>query len=268
MKILVAIFLLWASLAVAQTTVTGVIQDPSGAVATSGYVQFTLAPSLSNVQYYVLGTTVITPRTVRCGINGSGQVKNLALSGACIVYGNDIITPVNTSYTVAYAPGNVVTSTITGNLITGASYSLNSPVFQPPIAPSQSSSVYTTPVNWNIIPSSNNIFSIGSAVLKYLSVYATTVNTDRTTNVQTLQTTACITGSTPNSPCSSTLSWGTAWADTNYTVSCTISTVASGNPYIYTIGTKSTTGFVLWMAPLTAAVSAANVNCIGVKNAT
>ena len=65
MKILVAIFLLWASLAVAQTTVTGVIQDPSGAVATSGYVQFTLAPSLSNVQYYVLGTTVIYKQPIK-----------------------------------------------------------------------------------------------------------------------------------------------------------------------------------------------------------
>lgn len=88
-------------------TITGTITDLSGSVVTSGQVTFSLQPSVDTT---ISGVARFVPSTVACGINGSGLVKNLALSGACTVVTNTSQTPSGTSYLVCIWPGNVKTS--------------------------------------------------------------------------------------------------------------------------------------------------------------
>lgn len=88
-------------------TITGTITDLSGALVTSGQVTFSLQPSVDTT---ISGVTRFVPLTITCGINGSGLVKNLALSGACVVTTNTSQTPSGTWYLVCIWPGNVKTS--------------------------------------------------------------------------------------------------------------------------------------------------------------
>jgi hypothetical protein len=88
-------------------TITGTITDLSGSLVTSGQVTFSLQPSVDTT---ISGVTRFVPSTTTCGINGSGLVKNLALSGACVVVTNTSLTPSGTSYLVCIWPGNVKTS--------------------------------------------------------------------------------------------------------------------------------------------------------------
>jgi hypothetical protein len=106
---LAAFGLLLSFTAQAQTTatITGTIKDLTGSVVTSGQVTFDLQPSIDTTQS---GTARFVPSTVTCGINGSGLVKNLALSGACTVTTNTSLVPANTSYRVCIWPANVKTS--------------------------------------------------------------------------------------------------------------------------------------------------------------
>lgn len=174
----IALLLLLPAAVMAQaiTTVTGTIQSATGGIATSGYVEFRISPASNAVQYFVLGTAIIAPQTSRCGINSSGAVVNATLTGACQVWGNPSISPANTAYTVVFAPANAVTNTVARQLITGSSYSLNSPVFTPSIAiVPQSATVNTPPANANIVPIAPNAFTVGSALLPYASGYFNTL---------------------------------------------------------------------------------------------
>lgn len=88
-------------------TITGTITDLGGALVTSGQVTFSLQPSVDTT---ISGVTRFVPSTTTCGINASGLVKNLALSGACVVVTNTSLTPSGTWYQVCIWPGNVKTS--------------------------------------------------------------------------------------------------------------------------------------------------------------
>ena len=166
------LFLLFAFSVQAQTVVTGYISNSTGGPATKGYVEFTIMPQSSAIWYTVPGTATIAPQTARCGINGSGQVKNLALTGNCLVWGNDVISPGNTTYKVTFAPDNVVRNTISQVSITGATYSLNSPVFAPivSIVP-QYQTITTSPISVNLIPAAPHAFNVGSAGIPYAAGY-------------------------------------------------------------------------------------------------
>src|SRR5437660_8278468 len=154
-----------------QTTVTGLIETPTGVAATSGYVEFRLTPQSSGIAFRVPGVGVIAPATSRCTINGSGTLT------ACLVWGNTVIAPANTCYDVVFAPNNIVRSTIRGELISGTTYDLSSPVFCPNVAvvPAQQAAITTTPIQSNIIPGANKVFTLGSATNYFGSGFVDTL---------------------------------------------------------------------------------------------
>ena len=173
------LLLMFATLGFAQTktTVTGVVQDASGNLATSGTVVFNLSPQNSGIIYFVTGTGIIAPQTGTCGIDGSGNIKNLALSGVCQVWGTDLIQPANLTYQVAFFPNGVgsPTNTVAQQCITGATYDLSNPKFCPVIKPTpQGAVVITSPIQNNLIPSADAVFSLGSASLRYANIFAST----------------------------------------------------------------------------------------------
>jgi hypothetical protein len=165
--------LLFAMTCMAQTpvTVTGLVTDAGNNPATSGYVQFDILPTASSVHYFIAGFGTIS-QTTRCGINASGQVLNLALSGACTVWGNDLINPANTQYRVTIAPGGVISNVVPGECITGSSYSLSNPVFCPQVQVNpQQAIIRANPFQTNIIPLTASVFNIGSPLAPYAAVY-------------------------------------------------------------------------------------------------
>jgi len=158
-----------------KTTVTGVVQDASGNLATSGTVVFNLSPQNSGIIYFVTGTGIIAPQTGTCGIDGSGNIKNLALSGACQVWGTDLIQPANLTYQVAFFPNGVgsPTNTVAQQCITGTTYDLSNPKFCPVIKPTpQGATVITSPIQNNLIPAADAVFNLGSASLRYGNIFA------------------------------------------------------------------------------------------------
>lgn len=156
-----------------QTTVTGVVFDSGGSPATSGFVEFDLQPAGASFQFFVTGVGVIAPQSVQCGIDGSGNVKNFSLTGACLVWGNSLVLPANTTYTVQIAPNGIVTNVVPGECINGASYSLSNPVFCPRLSLNpQSAVVITTPIQQNLIPGADAVFNLGSSLNRYANVFA------------------------------------------------------------------------------------------------
>lgn len=157
-----------------QTTVTGVVFDSGGNPATSGFVEFDLQPVNSGVQFTIPGIGVIAPQNTVCGIDGSGNVKNLAnLANPCLVWGNSVVSPANTTYTVQFAPGGVVTNVVSQECINGASYSLAAPVFCPRLSLNpQSAFVITTPIQQNLIPGADAVFSLGSLTNRYANLFS------------------------------------------------------------------------------------------------
>lgn len=145
---------LWAQV---PTTVTGLITDTGGNPATSGYVQFDIAPSAGAVQYFVSGINTIAPQSVQCPINGTGHIS-------CSLWGNDIISPANTTYTVTLAPNGNVTNVINGECITNtAPYDLNTPHFCPIVQVNpQQAIIRANPFQTNIIPPADSVFTVGS----------------------------------------------------------------------------------------------------------
>lgn len=173
LKHLLALFL-FALPAFAQTpvTVTGLVTDAGNNPATSGYVQFDIMPKVSSVHYFIAGFGTIT-QTTQCGINGSGQVLNLALSGPCTIWGNDLITPGNTQYKVTFAPNGNISNIIPGECITGVSYSLNSPVFCPVVQINpQQTIIRANPFATNVIPLVDASFNVGSPSFRYNGYFA------------------------------------------------------------------------------------------------
>jgi hypothetical protein len=173
--LLAAMLLLGAQVSLAQSrlTVTGTITDAGGNVATSGYVQFSLTPNSSSIQFRVSGMGVLVPTTLKCAINASGQVKNfLNLTLPCLLWGNDNITPVNTAYNVTYAPGNTVLKTVPNVLFQGVGpIDLSNPTFAPnTIISPQYSTIFSSPFQTNIIPAADGLFNIGTAGRAYNNI--------------------------------------------------------------------------------------------------
>lgn len=178
MKRLLSLLLLAGSM-IGQTpvTVTGIVQDTTGVLANSGTVTFTLQPQNSGILYFIAGTGVIAPQTGTCGIDALGNIKNLSLTGACQVWGTDLIQPANLTYQIQLFPNGNQGNTISNQCITGSSYSLNSPVFCPFIKPTpQGATVITSPIQNNLIPASNGVFSVGSSSLRYANGFFNNLN--------------------------------------------------------------------------------------------
>ena len=161
----------------APTIVSGTIVDSGGNPATSGYVEFDIAPASSGVAYFVNGNQgIITPQIVTCGISSTGTLVNYvngaAGTGVCNVWANNQINPANTTYTVQFAPGGTVTNSVSRILITGTTYNLNTPQFAPSVQITpQYTTLFAAPVTANIVPSAAHVFNLGSPLYPYANLY-------------------------------------------------------------------------------------------------
>lgn len=265
MKILLGLIglLIFTSTLCAQsaTTVTGTFVGSNGTAATSGYVEFQVQPKVGSVLYYVSGTGVIAPTTSRCGINSSGQLKNLALSGVCSIWGNAVLTPANTTYTIVIAPNGTVQQTVNRLLISGSTYSLSSPVFSSPttLVP-QYQTITTQPIYVNLIPAAANTYTVGTALLPYAAMY---VNSVFASNI-----------GGPLDSLVSTLLSGTTLTYTNGTITTLAASTLSGTTATYTTGNfttlnasgTSTFGTTVFSGTGTVAAITGGLNVIGSTN--
>jgi hypothetical protein len=103
---LVAICALTAS-AQTTTTITGTIKDLTNTAVTSGYVTFTLQPSVDTT---ISGSARYTPQIITCTITGTGAVKANDGVSACTVTNNTSLSPSGTSYVVAICAYNACSS--------------------------------------------------------------------------------------------------------------------------------------------------------------
>jgi hypothetical protein len=158
-----------------QTTVVGTVTNPAGVLATSGYVQFSIKPSSQSILFYIPGLNIQAPTVGRCSINGSGLIKSAAnLANPCLVWGNDVISPGNTTYDVLFAPNGTPGQLIHQLLISGVTYSLFNPVFAPQVTITpQYQTLITPPLGSNLLPISDNVFNIGQAGRRYAGGYFT-----------------------------------------------------------------------------------------------
>lgn len=176
MKKLLLIGLLLSSrtcLAQSPYTVTGTVQSSVGTLATSGTVKFTIKPTSQSILYFVSGTSIIAPQASTCGINPFGLIKNAVnLANPCTVWGNDVITPGNTTYTIQFAPNGTVTNTINNLTINSLCTNLNTPCFVNPtqVVP-QYQTITTSPIFVNLVPAADNVYNVGQAGLRYAAGY-------------------------------------------------------------------------------------------------
>jgi len=155
-----------------KTTVTGVVQGPSGDLATSGYVEFRLVPGAASQPYRVAGTVIIAPMRVRAVINASGLIKATNGTSPLEIWGNDTLQPANSTYQIIFAPAGSPRQTINGYLISGSTYDLSSPVFQTDYALNPASTpLRGEQIEGNILPLIPGVFSVGSQELPYASGY-------------------------------------------------------------------------------------------------
>lgn len=83
----------------------------------------------------------------------------------------------------------------------------------------------------------------------------------------TATTSTCTTGSSSYDTCSTSLTWPSAFADTNYAVTCNGINPSDARATINGITTKSTTGVaVLTVTEGSVAVSFGEIDCVGVHN--
>jgi len=86
-----------------------------------------------------------------------------------------------------------------------------------------------------------------------------------TTPLQTKRVASCTTGAAAASTCTTTVSWTTAFADTNYTATCTIENVTAV-PYVLFYGTKAAGSIVVTIANLTAVAASGTIDCTAVHD--
>lgn len=112
----------WSMSLLAQSpvTITGTIPN-----TTSGTVGFKLTPWSDSVHSLVTFVGAL-PETQSCGINSSGKIVASSLSGPCRIYGNDIISPANTTYTVVFLLNGKTSVSVTNQRITGSTCSVSS----------------------------------------------------------------------------------------------------------------------------------------------
>jgi len=172
MKRLLLLLFLSTRLFAQPVTVTGTITDSGGNLATSGTVEFDIAPFSSSIQYYVPGQTSIAPQSVICSISTVGTLVSSSGSGPCTVWGNDVIAPANTTYTVVFSPNGLLNNSVPREYIAGTLYNLNSPVFAPAVSIiPQYSSIVAPVIQGNLIPALNGSFTVGNAQAFYSNAF-------------------------------------------------------------------------------------------------
>lgn len=193
-----------------KTVVTGTIQNVAGNLATSGTVKFELQPQANSIPYRVSGTTIIAPTTVVATINASGLLKAENGTDPLELWGTDTILPSQTFYRAKFFPDGEQAQTWNLLLITGSSYSLNSPVFYEPqnFVPDQSPPTFQA-IQSNIIPAANGQYNLGSDQKKFGAAYIEQIFAD-TLNFDTLD----IAGQFTNGQATTLVPYGDATLDT------------------------------------------------------
>lgn len=243
----VALFLVFSSLcAFGQTTstITGTIRDLTQALVTSGKVTFTLSPSRDTT---ISGYARFSPQTVTCGINGSGQVLNQLLSGACIVTMNTALQPTGSYYRVDVYPFNVKTSSFTFYAVL-SSYDWSTVVPTPTTSPAQNfvdifsnqsiagnktwvgAQTYTGNVTISGIFNVSTLNVTGGAVVAgggswtggptLDSAHFSTGVNNNASGFKHGRVSGCTTGATAGNFCEVTITWGTPFIDFSYTLEC------------------------------------------------
>lgn len=81
-----------------------------------------------------------------------------------------------------------------------------------------------------------------------------------TAGYQTKRVASCTTGAAAGSTCTTTVTWTTAFADTNYTATCTIDG-PTAVPYVLNTSSKAGASVVVTIANLTAVAASGTINC-------
>jgi len=170
-------FVLFVSLlagAQSPVSVSGTIQDSGGNPATSGTVEFDIQPASSSIQYYVQGITAVAPQTVVCNISATGTlVSSVNPANPCTVWGNDVLSPSNSTYTVTFSPNDQQTNTVARECIsTPGPYNLSAPVFCPAVKViPQYNNITTSPIQSNLVPAASHVFTLGNTQAHYAAAY-------------------------------------------------------------------------------------------------
>jgi hypothetical protein len=175
--VLVALGLATASSGQSPVPINGTISDAGGNPATSGTVVFDIQPQSSSIHYTIPGLTTVAPQSVTCNIKPNGTLQNVLNSGPCVVWGNDLISPANTTYNVTFNPNNTNTNQVAQECIsTPGPYNINNPVFCPVVSIIPQYSMITAPViQGNVIPSTNGVFTFGNSQAYYANIYTHTI---------------------------------------------------------------------------------------------
>jgi len=83
--------------------------------------------------------------------------------------------------------------------------------------------------------------------------------------IQTKRTGSCTTGAAAASTCTTTMTWASAFADVNYTVSCTIGNVTAV-PYVLNMSSKVAASVVVTIANLTAVAASGTIECVAIHD--
>lgn len=184
-------------------TINGTISDAGGNPATSGTVVFDIQPQSSSIQYYIPGLTTLAPQEVTCNIQSDGTLL-ATTTGPCKVWGNDLISPANTTYTVTFNPNGQNTNQVAQECIaTPGPYNIDSPVFCPVVSIIPQYSQITAPViQGNIIPNVNGVFTFGNSQAYYANIYTHTLTFQPSANGLLLATNGALsfTNSLPGGP--------------------------------------------------------------------
>jgi hypothetical protein len=175
--VLVVLALATASSGQSPVPINGTISDAGGNPATSGTVVFDIQPQSSSIHYTIPGLTTVAPQSVTCNIKPDGTLQNVLNSGPCVVWGNDLISPANTTYNVTFNPNNQNTNQVAQECIaTPGPYNINNPVFCPIVSIIPQYSMITAPViQGNVIPSTNGVFTFGNSQAYYANIYTHTI---------------------------------------------------------------------------------------------
>jgi hypothetical protein len=101
----------------------------------------------------------------------------------------------------------------------------------------------------------------------HLSVTGGVTNTG--TGLQHVRQAGCTTAAAGNAACNTTLNWPATWADTSYTVVCTLDGQGAGNDIrVMNFGSRTTTTTVVELVngPTNANASTGTINCVGIHD--
>lgn len=185
-------------------TINGTVSDAGGNPATSGTVVFDISPQSSSIQYYVPGIATLAPQEVTCNIQSNGSLMNVGNTGPCAVWGNDLISPANTTYTLTFNPNGVNTNQVAQECIaTPGPYNIDNPVFCPVVSIIPQYSMITAPViQGNLIPSTNGVYTFGNSQAFYANIYTHTITFQASANGVLIATNGALSfgGTLPGGP--------------------------------------------------------------------